>query len=447
MNRWLRVAFGVALCGTVSAAAEIEVGSPVRVTPASAFTFYNPTGITIGDYLYIYAQGGGAPGEEASCGAASDKIVAFRARITGGVPGEFERVGRISPCVNAPVAGAAHPLDPLPASFGPGQVFRATVGRARKVHLLADVSDTVNFFHVWRGESIDGVNWKWFISEGIDNRQFDGRRETIRDPSDAVAHTIDVVVQPQSFIRATSVGMLNPILLATNAAVNNAQWWGFFNFWSDGFAIGRMSVDWDSTGTTPAVRMVESVDGSQVRWRTLKADGGGFLLDFQPYAFRTRANAKTLLYDAAPGGYQLWAADETLGQYGSGVNCDTTKVLRCDRPEGCATADGSGCEFGDSCNAFLRNTGDFGDTWRGATAGFVWWPVTRFTFAPAPAVLESGGRFMPSGYAEARLFPFRWNSPTGRRYLFSSTNDANICEEFLFSAYYKMYVVRTELAR
>jgi len=452
MNRRLRVAIGVALCGVFpAAAAEVEAGAPVRVTPPAAFSFYNPTGITIGKYLYVYSQGTGAPGDDESCSRAGDKIIAFRAPIADGVPGRFERVGRISPCVNAPVSDPHHPDHPNPpASFGPGQIFRATVGRVRKLHLLADASDSINFFHVWRGESTDGINWKWFISDDINNQQFHGRRETIRDPSDAVEHTIDVVVQPRSFIHATAVGMLNPILLATNGAVNNAQWWGFFNFWDGAFAVGRMSVDWDSTGTIPAVRMVESVNGSQYRWRTLKSTGGpggSFLLDFRPYAFRVRSNAKTLIYDTAPDGYQLWATDETLGQYGSNVNCDTTKVILCDRPEGCATGDGSGCEFGYSCNPFLRNTGDRGDTVRGQTGGFVWWPVTRFSFGVNATVLRSDSRYMPTGYVEGRLFPFRWNSPTGRRYLFSATNDENICNEFLFSAYYKMYVVRTELTR
>jgi hypothetical protein len=451
MNRRVWVITIAVLSGgaVFAAAAEIEVGAPVRVTPRNGFAFYNPTGIAIGKYLYVYAQGTGAAEDEASCGRWSDKIIAFRAPLVDGVPGEFERVGRISPCVNAPVTDVHHPYHPNPpASFGPGQIFRATVGRARKYHLLADVSDTINFFHVWRGESADGINWKWFISDGINNQQFHGRRETIRDRSDAVEHTIDVVVQPESFIRATKVAMLNPILLPAHGAINNAQWWGFFNFWLDTFAIGRMTIDWDLTGTVPAVRMVESVSGSQYRWRALTPTGTGtFLLDFKPHAFRTRANAKTLLYDIAPDGYQLWASDDTLGSYGANVNCDTEKIVRCDRPEGCLTADGSGCEYGYSCSPFLRNTGDHGDSVRGLTGGFVWWPVSRSTFDPAGKVLRSDSRFMPSGYVEARLFPFRWNSPAGKRYLFSATNDANICDEFLFSAYYKMYVVKTELVR
>ena len=199
-----------------------------------------------------------------------------------------------------------------------------------------------------------------------------------------------------------------------------------------------MSVDWN--GAVPIVKVVAASD---FRWRTLTPTGGAggsALLDFTPFAFRARANAKTLIADRFRG-YQLWASDETLGRYGMNVNCDTTKSLVCNRPEGCPTGDGSGCPYGLSCNVFLRNTGDPGEAAPGTGSGFVWWPVTRFNFG-ARNIVRSRTRFLPSGYAEARLFPFRWNSPTGRRYLFSSTNDAHVCDEFLFSAFYKMYVVR-----
>ena len=127
------------------------------------------------------------------------------------------------------------------------------------------------------------------------------------------------------------------------------------------------------------------------------------------------------------------------------MNCDTSTTLVCNDPHGCPTGDGSGCPPGLSCNAFLRNTGDPGDAPRGRGAGFVFWRVTPSSSGPAN-IVRSRTRFLPSGYAESRMFPFRWSSPTGRRFLFSATNDANICRELLFSSYYKMYVVRTELA-
>jgi hypothetical protein len=94
---------------------------------------------------------------------------------------------------------------------------------------------------------------------------------------------------------------------------------------------------------------------------------------------------------------------------------------------------------------FLRNTGVAGDSIQGSGSGFLWWPVNRFSFG-ADNRVSSLTRFLPSGWEFARMFPFRWNSPTGRRFLFSATNDDNICTQFLFGGFYKMYVVKTEVA-
>jgi len=446
MKKWLLLS----LLAAPAALALTEVeksASLTRVTPTNAFSFYNTTGITIGNYLYTYHQGGGAASEDVSC-TPGDKIIAYRAPITNGVPGTFERVGRISPCVKSPTTDSRHPDHPNPpASYGPGQIFRATLGGVTKYHLMADVSDTLNFFNVWRAESPDGINWKWYISDEINNQQFHGKRETIRDLADVVTHTIDIVVQAESFIHSNGTVLLNPILLSTGGGTNNAQWWGFFNFWSGTSAIGQMSVDWDSTGTVPTVKMLTNVSGSTYTWRTLTSTGGAggsALLDFAPWAHRIPANAKSLINDAATGVYQLWAGTDRLGTYGANVNCNTTTTRLCTTAGGCATGDGSGCPQGATCNVFLRNTGSPGEVMSGVGSGFVWYPVTRFTFG-ADNVVYSRTRALPSGYAEARMFPFRWNSPTGRRYLFSATNDANICTQFLFSPYLKMYVVRTEL--
>lgn len=429
---------------------EVEQTAPVRITPNNGFAFYQTTGITIGNYLYVYHQGGGGPGEDNSCAAGGDKIIAYRALLTNGVPGTFQRVGRVSPCVFSPVTNPAHPQHPNPpASYEPGQIFRATVGGVTKYHMLADVSETISFYNVWRGETLDGINWKWWISDDINNQQFNGRREVIKDAVDVLQHTIDIVVQPESFIHTNTIFMLTPILLSTNGGVNNAQWWGFFNFWSNGFKVGQMSIDWDAAGT-PTVKMVTNVSGTTYTWRTLTPTGGpagSFLVDFVPWTFRTNINARTLINDTTTGsGFQLWAHSNNFGGYGTNVGCDTTRALTCTQSGGCLTGDGSGCPQGMTCNVFLRNTGDAGEVMSGGGSGFVWWSVSRFSFGAADNVVYSHTRALPSGYEVARLYPFRWNSPTGRRYLFSTTNDANICSEFLFSPFYKMYIVKTELA-
>ncbi len=67
------------------------------------------------------------------------------------------------------------------------------------------------------------------------------------------------------------------------------------------------------------------------------------------------------------------------------------------------------------------------------------------TSASGLSYLYSTVRSMPSGYSEARMYPFRWNSPTGIRYMFSATNDANICTKFLFNPHVGTQVVRARL--
>lgn len=447
MKRLELLAVALVLCANAALAGEVETTGATRVTPTNGFALYNTTGITIGSYLYVYHQGAAGAGEDGSCNYNSDKIIAYRALITNGVPGAFQRVGRISPCVFSPTQSTAHPDYPnIRVSMGPGQIFKATIGGVTKYHLLADASDTIAFFNVWRGESADGINWKWYVSDAGKNLPYNGTQETIHDSADVVTHTIDIVVQAESFIHSTQAAMLNPILLSTSPTSNNAQWWGFFNFWDGVSKVGQMSVDWDMSNN-PTVKMVTN-PGPPYTWTTLTSTGGAggsALLNFTPHAFKTNANAKSLLYDATYGGNQLWASSGNVGTYGSYVSCDTMKTLTCTSPGGCATGDGSGCPYGATCNVFLRNTGPYGDVISGNGSGFMWWGVTPTTFG-GDNVAYSYARNLPSGYSEARLFPFRWNSPTGKRYLFSATNDDNICNEFLFSPYYKMYVVMNEIA-
>ena len=417
---------------------EVETAGGARITPANGSTFYNPTGITIGNYLYVYMQGSDPTAQEASC-PSGDKIIAYRALITNGVPGTFERVGRISPCVNAPVGATT-------ASYGPGQVFEATLGGVTKYHLLADASDTLSFYNVWRAESTDGINWTWHISSAVNNSQFNGHRETIHDSADVLTHTIDIIVDADSFIHSTSVFILNPIMLSTNPGTNNAQWWGFFNYWSGTTNVGEWVINWDATGTVPTVRVVTNVSGGTYTFTNLPYSNGTSTLNVTPWAFLTRAGAKTLLFDTAGNNYQLWTSTDSFANYDVGnVNCNVGTTLTCTNPNGCLGGDGSTCPNGAVCHPFLRNTGVSGEAVSGNGSGFYWYPVTRFTFG-GQNLVTSNVRYLPSGYELARAFPFRWNSPTGKRYLFSVTNDANICTQFLFSGFYKMYVVSTELS-
>ncbi len=184
MKSLARVSFlvltALAALAARSAATEVETTPLANVLPVTPtnYTLWNTTGITItdtnGTWLYLY-QSGGYNVPSASC-PVGDKIIAYRALVTNGVPGSFQRVGRISPCVNSPVGSSA-------VYMGAGQVLKATVtsglscgGSAPylKYELLADASDSYTFHDVWRGESCDGINWTWYISSYINNSQFNG---------------------------------------------------------------------------------------------------------------------------------------------------------------------------------------------------------------------------------------------------------------------------------
>lgn len=102
--------------------------------------------------------------------------------------------------------------------------------------------------------------------------------------------------------------------------------------------------------------------------------------------------------------------------------------------------------LGDFGRAFWLNTGPKGDVTCPSCpgSGFVWWPVTSTSIGDSNLVY-SEVRPLPSGYKEARMYPFRWNSPAGKRFLFSVTNDDNICTKFLYNPYYLLQVVKTRL--
>lgn len=421
-------------------ATEVEASgaAPIVVTPTNA-TFYNTTGITIGSYLYVYHQGddGVEGGGDPNCyNSGGDRIIAYRALITSGVPGTFQRVGRISPAVKAPTKSSFWPANCTPPAFyGPGQVFQATVNGLTKYHLLADVSDARIFKNVWRAESTDGVNWTWYIS-GAANAN---KTETLTRSDTGASYQLTSIWSAQPFFQTTSsVGLLNPILRSEAPATNNATWWGFFNFWDGVGKVGAMKVEW-GTGS-PVIKVVTS---SSPSWTYSTLTGGN--LTVVPSALIHDSNVKSLHQEGSQ--FQLWGSAR-LGTYGSNVSCNTNTSLQCTQPGGCKTGDGSAVAYLATARPFWMNTGPAGDVTCTAascpSSGVAWWPVTSTTLGARNPIF-SAVRSMPSGYGEARTFPFRWNSPTGNRYLFSATNDNNICTRFLFSPFQLMYVVRTTL--
>lgn len=325
-----------------------------------------------------------------------------------------------------------------PASFGPGQIFQATVNGITKYHLLADVSDTNVFKTVWRAESSDGVNWKWYIS-GAANM---GHQTEMMVRSDnGQGYAIESMWSSQPFLQTTAsnVSLLNPILRSSSPTVSNATWWGFFNYVDDfsGGGVGAMEVQW-TTGS-PVVQVVTATSPS---WQYTTVSGG--TLTTTPAAVIAGANVKTLHLEGAQ--YQLWGSI-AAGPYGAYVSCDTSYTAQCLHASGCNAGDGTKVPYLGTGRPFWLNTGPQGDVacpdCRGSQ--FAWWPVTATSIGGLNGVY-SYVRYLPSGYPEARIFPFRWNSPTGNRYLFSATNDANICNQFLFNPYFLLYVVRTTMA-
>ncbi|MEM9598607.1 MAG: hypothetical protein AAGD06_30355 [Acidobacteriota bacterium] len=446
-------------------AAETEVTPPVRITPPGS-TFYNTTGIVIGDHLWVYHQGddGVEGGGDPNClGSQGDRIIAYRAPLDNGVPGAFERVGRISPAAKSPVRNddfwppsCVHP----PAAFGPGAVFKSTTDGVTTYHLLADVSDTFIFQNVWRAESTDGLNWTWYVS-GTGNAN---GTETLVRSDTAGTYTLTSESSAEPFLEITVAGysLLNPVMerrwpgvlppveekpvgqarvLAGGNQVptTDGWWWGYLNFLQHGgdFGVTGLEVQWTASG--PTIRYLED-HASGPRWRT--AVGGK--IDTAPAALIQGATVKSLVFEDLQ--YQVWGGIRA-GTYGQNVGCDTDTEIQCQTPGGCPTGDGSHVAQGEFAKPFWLNTGPQGPGQTGSaihTSGVAWWPASPGAVGPRNLVF-SLVRPLPSGYGAARLFPFRWNAPGGGRYLFTATNDDNICDRFLFSPFLDMYTVGTTL--
>jgi len=439
---------GLALLLLVSLAApasatQAEVESGAVATVINSGTAYNPTGIQIGGFLYMYVQTIDpicTSGDPAGGPAEGDVIQAYRAPVdANGVPGAFSFIGRISPCL---------PSTPDPsryASFGPGQIFQATVGGTTAYHLLADESDQSSFREIWHGWSPNGVDWTWEIHDSS-ACPFEPSNpyKTCADPKGTEGITTvqwKPVAQPFLAL-STSIpagfGILNPVMLSTNAGEDNAAWWGYLKFVADAITTTPMLVTFDASGQ-PYVYLVNS---STQPFTYSYVPGNQITSAGQLVTVIHQGNAKSLLYDATSGVYQLWgdfpaAYDRSTVGCRSGYTVDSQ--VTCWDPAGCATESGY-VAYGASADAFDLNT----QVAHTGTALF-WWPATPTSLGDAGFV-GSYSRNLPSGYATARTFPFRWNSPNGTRYLFSATNDDNICSQFLFSEFYRMYIVQSQVS-
>ncbi len=427
-----------------------EVESGVISTVVDPGTAYNPTGIQIGSYLYLYVQTidpvcttGDSNGPRQG-----DLIQAYRAPIdAGGTPGAFSFIGRISPCLPSTTDATAY------ASFGPGQIFPAKIGGVAGYHLLADESDQTHFNEIWHASTTDGVNWTWEV-DSQPSCTFDpfNRNKTCADPKPTEGITTvrwKPVYSPfLSIDPRLGIGIVNPVMLSTSPTVDNAAWWGYLKYVAGSITTTGMQVAFDSG--PPQVKLLTAISPS---FTYTAISGNQITSTSQLYPLIPSANAKSLLYDAASGGYQLWGDypatynDDASDESSSVVNCRSgytvDSVVTCGGSPTCS----GGCKseiqcvpFGTSKVAFDLNTAA-----NHVGSAFFWWPVTSTSLGSAGFV-GSLSRFLPSGYLTARTFPFRWNSSNGTRYLFSATNDNHICSEFLFSEFAKMYIVRSQVS-
>ena len=446
----LRAAFGsilLFLTPLALPASEVEVTPAIQVTTPGAFAAYSPTGIVISTggtkYLYLYTQGGGTTGQDTNCPLQGDKIIAYRAPLDGnGNPLAFSRVGRVSPCVYDPESGNGMTA---PASFSPGQIFQATVGNVTAYHLLADVSNARDTFHkIWHGWTTDGASWTWEIG----NAHYVA---PIADPesfADPVQHTVSsTTAGPFLQVQRSPDGtypylIIAPVLLSTYPLTNNAAWWGYLNIDKGIYNTTEILVDW-STGS-PRVQYLLDLDFNFSGYLT-----NGVLPTSPPKFLLPGTAVKSLLYDAASGGVQLWGGVNFTGQgacnypYSKSLaSCDTSTLVQCTQPQGCLTGGGTTVADGATADAFDVNTKGPASTMCGE--GFNWWTVTRFSIG-STNTLHSTSRYMPAGYIGARQYPFRWNSSSGTRYLFSATADKNVCTNLLFNVYHLMYTVESQV--
>jgi hypothetical protein len=420
------------------AVTEVEVGAVTQALPG---LYYNPTGIVIGNHLYIYAQGINPECQTALGKQQGDVIDAFRAPLQAdGTPGTFVKIGRISPC-------AVFPPNPnILASFGPGQIFKATWKGVTAYHLLADMSDFFNFHEIWHGWTTNGLNWTWEVT-GQSNCPAGSTCPDPVTPGGTPSRTITWQGVSRPIISIDpSLGRLivNPVMLATQAGTNNAEWWGYLKFWDGQFNTTGIRITFDAAGT-PRLHLLASTTPSFTYTGPIpnnRITSASQLLHLIP-----NFNAKSLLFDSQSGVYQLWGGSVVSGIYEQWVNCapgfTTNSVITCQPgnsfgcPSGKCLIFGVCQPVGTQAVAFDSNTSQLQ-----AGSGLYWYAATRFSLGPKQ-VVGSHSRFMPSGYVGARDFPFRWNAANGKRFLFSATHDNAVCSRFAATP----YVVKSEVIR
>lgn len=246
----------------------------------------------------------------------------------------------------------------------------------------------------------------------------DGQYRMVADQSDQVNFSSLVLGTSsngvywtwQDFIASTNgVQLYAPVLQASTVQYCHcdsgchchSSWWGFFPFSSGGTQrTGRMSVELGSH--YPRGYRVKILSGGQ--WLTVNDSTGEF--SFTPDNVWPGVVVRSLVWDVDR--WELWAHKNVPHN-------------------GCSNCTGS------------YNQGPFGST-------FVFREVDTTGWMGPEETVYSAIRCMPADGHVARLFPFRVNDPSGRKLLYSATNDANICTQSPGdNGYSGMQVVVTEV--
>lgn len=347
-------------------------------------TFYNPTGVKVGNELFLYVQGGPTGSEAQPC--AGDKIYLFRAPWTQtGLRSQFQWESQTQVSFerddgtveNEGVTGRVSPCKSTDHHYGLGGVF-VNGGSGQYVMMLDQASfPTANVFReILIGFSNDGVSWSWepFV-ESTGNYSI-----------------LDVTLKSSD----VSSIYCNP------SCHSHTTWWGFFRFGpgdNGSGRVGKMKVDYSSQ--YPRGFRVWIQSGGV--WAQVNDTTGEY--SFQPDDVRPNGAsfAPNALVDNN-GQLELWA-------FQSGVS-------------------GCGCDFGNG-STFLNRSVDFG---------------SLGTISGSRVSVFSKTRCMPSDNGVGRLFPFVITGPSGKRLLYSSSNDKN-CTNLQSGghAFVGMYTLVTEL--
>jgi hypothetical protein len=229
--------FALAATPLLGASQEVSLTPTAVISPYSFWAdpsqgrFYGPTGIQIGNYFYMYVQGGAysnvttGPGSE--CAAVGEEVLAFKTPWTAqGLRSPFTYVRTITPCRT----------DVPQVHYSPGSVFKSSMDGKYKILVSETENGSSPALGHWKrtllGSSTDGENWAWstFLKQ-------------------SVVGTETYSVGGVTLVQATA----------------NTNWWGTYLWGGTGqglWNVGRIRVIMDATNPRGYVIYLLASDGT-----------------------------------------------------------------------------------------------------------------------------------------------------------------------------------------